>query len=66
MGAGPKDLLRRKGDAFAALGNIDALSDAQVLTAMAENPVLIERPVVIAGDRAVLCRPAERVWEIVD
>jgi arsenate reductase len=32
---------------------------------MTDNPVLIERPVVLAGRRAVLARPPERVFEVI-
>ena len=51
---GPRDILRRKGDAFEAL-----------IKAMAKTPVLIERPIVVGPKGAVLCRPPERVWEAV-
>ena len=66
MGAKPVDILRRKGDAYVALGDLAKLSEADLIARMVAEPVLIERPIVVAGKAAVLCRPAERVWEIVD
>ncbi|HNG72627.1 MAG TPA: ArsC/Spx/MgsR family protein [Chitinophagales bacterium] len=40
------------------------LSDEEWLQAMNENPILIERPIVINGDKAVVARPPEKVNEI--
>ena len=40
--------------------------DDEVVAAMAEEPALLERPVVVRGDRAVLARPVERVLELLD
>nr|WP_298682738.1 arsenate reductase (glutaredoxin) [uncultured Dongia sp.] len=64
-GAAPADILRRKGDAYEALGDVAKLKPDQLIAKMVAEPVLIERPIVVNGNRAVLCRPAERVWEIV-
>ena len=57
-------LLRRKGTPYdeLGLGNPD-LGDAALVAAMAEHPVLIERPVVFGSQGAVLCRPKERIYE---
>ncbi|HEX6829385.1 MAG TPA: arsenate reductase (glutaredoxin) [Burkholderiales bacterium] len=41
------------------------LSDEQWLDALVENPILLERPIVVRGGRAVLGRPPEKVLEIV-
>jgi arsenate reductase len=58
--------LRRKEPAYRSEGLDDEkVSEAAVLRAMTDNPVLIERPVVLAGRRAVLARPPERVFEVI-
>ena len=41
------------------------LSEAEWLKVLAANPILIERPIVINGDKAVVARPPERVMEII-
>ncbi|MEK0084240.1 arsenic resistance N-acetyltransferase ArsN2 [Benzoatithermus flavus] len=62
----PKDLARRRGTPFAALGLADpATGDDAVLAAMLEHPILINRPIVVAGARAVLCRPSDLVFDLV-
>lgn len=40
------------------------LSDDQIIDAMLENPKLIERPIIVKGDKAVLGRPTEKIMEI--
>lgn len=65
MKAKPHDILRRKGEAYEALGDAGKLSGDALLKKMAEEPVLIERPIVITGKGAVLCRPPEKVWDLV-
>ena len=65
MGMQPRDLLRRKNTPYDELGLDDAkLSDTQLIAAMAEHPLLIERPVVHTKKGTRLCRPAERLQEI--
>jgi arsenate reductase len=65
MKARPRDILRRKGEAFEALNLTDQTSDAALIKAIAKTPVLLERPIVVGPKGAVLCRPPERVWEAV-
>ncbi len=40
------------------------LSDDELLTIMVENPDLIQRPIVVRGDDAVLCRPPENIMKL--
>jgi arsenate reductase (glutaredoxin) len=61
----PRALLRRKGTPYDELGLDDAaLSDAALIAAMHANPILIERPVVRTPKGTRLCRPPERLQEI--
>jgi arsenate reductase len=60
-----RELLRRKGTPYDELGlNDPKLSDAALIAAMAKHSILIERPVVRSGQGTRLCRPPERVREI--
>lgn len=65
MNAKPHDILRQKGDAYEALGDASKLSADALIRKMQEEPVLIERPIVVTAKGAVLCRPPEKVWEVV-
>lgn len=56
-------MMRTKEDAYKELGLKDA-DDAALFKAMAANPVLIERPIVVTGDQARLGRPPEQVLDI--
>ncbi len=49
---------------FGDAGLSRGASDESLLDAMAQHPVLMERPVVILGDRAVVARPPERVHDL--
>jgi len=63
----PRDLMRRKEPIYKEQGlEDDSISDGQLVEAMAENPVLIERPIVLANGKAVLGRPPEKVLEIIN
>jgi len=61
----PRALMRTKEPAYAELGLVDADRDA-LLDAMAAHPELIERPVVIRADRAVVARPPELLLSLLD
>ena len=65
MGAKPRDLLRRRGTPYDDLGLDDeTLGDAALIAAMHAHPILIERPVVRTRKGTRLCRPPERVKDI--
>ena len=58
-------MLRSGEDEYKALNLADSgLTDAQLIDAMAAHPKLIERPILVAGDKAVIGRPPEKVLEI--
>jgi arsenate reductase (glutaredoxin) len=65
MGLTPRQLLRRRGTPYDELGLADpAMSDEALIDAILAHPIPMERPVV-AGPRGVrLCRPPERVQEV--
>ena len=65
LGIGARQLLRTGEDEYKALELANpALSDAQLIKAMVEHPKLIERPILVAGNKAVIGRPPEKVLEI--
>jgi len=64
LGVRPIEIVRRGEAQFSVLGLGDATPDEEVLRAMAEHPILIERPIVVRAGRAVVGRPADKVREI--
>ncbi len=67
MGITPRELLREKGTPYAELGLADpALTDAQLIDAMMAHPILINRPIVETPKGTRLCRPSERVLDLLD
>ena len=65
LGLDPRSLMRKKEAEYKANG-LDApdLSDEQLLDALVEHPVLIERPIVLANGKAAVGRPPENVLKI--
>ncbi len=65
LGMAPRELLR-KGEAVYKENQLgdESLSDEALIQAMVETPVLMERPIVVSGDRAVVGRPPETVLEL--
>jgi len=65
LGISARELLRTKEPEFKEQGLDDtALSDEQIIKVMTEVPKLIERPIVIKGDKARIGRPPESVLDI--
>ncbi len=65
MGIGVRDLLREKGTPYAELGLGDpSLDDEALLDAMMAHPILINRPIVVTPLGVRLCRPSERVLDL--
>ncbi len=65
LGLPPRALLRTGEAGYAELGLGDpAVDDDRLLEAMSAHPRLIERPILVVGDRAVIGRPPERVLEL--
>src|SRR3954453_6465756 len=62
--AGPRDVLRTREPAYAEHVAGRDLADDELIALMAEHPELVQRPIVVRGDRAVLARPVERVLEL--
>lgn len=64
LGIGPRDLMRTKEAVYKELGLSNVSEDRRLIRAMAENPILIERPIVVKGERAAIGRPPESVLDI--
>lgn len=65
MGIEPRQLLREKATPYAELGLDDpSLADDVLLDAMVAHPILINRPIVVTDKGAALCRPCEKVLEL--
>ena len=66
LGLSPRQLMRRGEAIYSELKLDDStLTDAALINAMVEHPQLIERPIAVRGDRAVLGRPPENVLALV-
>lgn len=66
LGMKPQELLRTKEAIFKEQFKGKELSDDEWIAAMIEYPKLMERPIVVKGDKAVLGRPPENVEELLD
>lgn len=65
LGLEPRELMRRQEPEYAKAGLDDAgLTRDTLIQAMVQRPILIERPIVVAGDKAVIGRPPEKVLEL--
>ena len=65
LGKKPRELMRKGQSEYKALGlDNTQLSDAELIDAMVKTPILIERPIVLANDKAAIGRPPESVLDI--
>ena len=65
LGLAPRDLMRKNEDAYKSVGlNDTSLGNDALIAAMVANPILIERPIVVANGKAAVGRPPENVLEI--
>jgi arsenate reductase (glutaredoxin) len=65
LGLGPRDLMRKGEAPYKDLQLDDATTtEAMLIEAMVEHPILIERPIVVNGDKAAIGRPPESVLAI--
>lgn len=61
----PRDVMRRTGDLVSDLGLLDpSVSDATILDAMVQHPVLVNRPIVKTPKGTRLCRPVETLLDL--
>jgi arsenate reductase len=67
-GLRPRDVLRMREPLVGELGLLDGdgVSDDELIAAMAKHPKLLQRPIVVRGERALLARPVERALELLD
>jgi arsenate reductase len=66
LGLTPDELVRKGEDVYKREYAGKTLSRAQWIEAMVRHPILIERPIVVAGDRAVIGRPPENVLTLLE
>ncbi len=65
LGKEPREIMRVKEAVYRELGLADpALDRAALISAIAENPILLERPIVLTGEKAAIGRPPESVLTI--
>lgn len=64
MNMKPEEIIRKGEDLFRSNFKGKKMSDEEWLNVLVKNPKLIERPIVVSGDRVVLGRPPEKVREI--
>jgi len=66
LACSPKDLLRKRDKAYGELGLTGEEADDVLIAHMAEHPTLLQRPIGILGDRAVVGRPHTELLRLVD
>lgn len=64
LGISARELMRTKEDIYKELDLKNENNEERLIEAMANNPKLIERPVIIKGDKAIIARPPEKALEL--
>jgi arsenate reductase len=65
LGIKPIDLVRQKEELWKTKYQDKKMAPAQILRALAKHPILIERPIVINGEKAVIARPIEKALTVI-
>jgi len=66
LGLGPRDVMRKGEAPYKELGLTDeSKTDQELIQAIVDHPILLERPIVVSGGKAVIGRPPENVLELV-
>jgi arsenate reductase (glutaredoxin) len=65
LGIKPIELVRHKEDIWKEHFADKKLNNTQIISALAKYPQLIERPIIVNGDKAIIARPAEQLNEII-
>jgi arsenate reductase len=60
----PEDVMRKGEDEYRLHIEGRQLTDNQLIAELVDHPVLLERPIVVCGQRAVVCRPPENVLQL--
>lgn len=63
LGVSARELMRMKEEIYKELDLAKVTDEEKLIDAMAEHPKLIERPILIEGDKAIIGRPVEKVIE---
>ena len=66
LGLSARELMRTKEDVYKELGLKEVEDEEKLIEAMAENPKLIERPIVIKDGKAAIGRPIENIIDLLD
>jgi len=65
LGIGARELMRTKEDIYKELGLDQIEDESKLIDALVQHPKLIERPIVIDGNKAIIGRPVEKVIEFI-
>lgn len=65
LGMKAEDVVRKGEPLFKEKFENKKLTEAQWIKALAENPILIERPIIVKGNKAIIGRPPEKVLDII-